>query len=48
MIWFQLFGAVLLVVASGLVLRAVIAADKAPVAAAPRRRSSDHGLRRAA
>ena len=49
MIWFQLFGAVLLVVASGLVLRAVIAADKAPVApAAPRRRSTDHGLRRAA
>lgn len=49
MIWFQLFGGVLLVVASALILRAVIAADAAPVApAAPRRRSTDHDLPRAA
>ena len=49
MIWFQLFGGVLLVVASVLVLRAVIAADAAPVTpAVPRRRSDDRGLRRAA
>jgi hypothetical protein len=45
--WIEAFGGVLLVVASVLVLRAVIAADAEPLAT-PRRRASDQGLRRAA
>ena len=48
--WIEAFGGLLLVVASVLVLRAVITADTAsPVApVAPRRRAREQGLRRAA
>jgi len=50
-IWLQTFGGLLLVVASVLVLRAVMAADAAPVARGvrrTRRRAAHEGLRRAA
>jgi len=50
--WIQAFGGLLLVVASVLVLRAVMAADVAPVVRRVRRtrnrRAAHQGLRRAA
>jgi hypothetical protein len=46
--WIEAFGGLLLLVASFLVLRAVIAADAVPAPRARRRRASDPGLRRAA
>ena len=46
--WLQAFGGLLLVVASVLVFRVVIAADAASAQPAPRRRASDHDLPRAA